>query len=193
VSIRPQIDRHRALVVASRLALLGGVLAAWQFLPGSIISESSLSRPSHVFGAVRDLVQSGTVFRPLWLTTYEVAVGVAIGAIAGVTVAVILHTVRPVEWVLEPILAVLYAIPKIVLISLFILWFGIQHKAVIALVVSFAFFIVFYSARGGLESVDPRQREALQLLGAGRLRLARLLLLPTIVPSIYVGLRIAIK
>ena len=179
-------------VPAGRVVFLAAILALWQWLPKSVVHESILSRPDQVAEQLWEFISSGDFFTPLSLTAYEVFVGVAIGAGVGVALAVLMYSVSAARWLLTPIVDIAYAIPKVILISLFILWFGIEHKSVIAFVVSWAVFIFFYAARQGLAEVDRDQRNALLLLGASRLQLLRLLLYPAVLPSLLTGFRLAL-
>ena len=91
--------------------------------------------------------------------------------------------------VFEPLLAGLFAIPLIVFLPLFILFFGIGMESKIAFGASYAFFPIALNTIGGISQVDPRFVTVARSMGANDAQLFRRVLLPAALPVIVTGLR----
>ncbi len=185
--------RDWALAYGLPAAVIFALLAIWQWLPPSVIPVDLTSRPTEVVSRLVELFTSGEVLNDLWATTKQVLIGTIIGGTAGVLLALFsLAIPRHVRLVVNPVVEIGYSIPKPVLISLFILWLGIDDGTKIALVVSFVFFIFYFNAREGLASVSHAPVEALALMGASRLQIWRLYYLPALRQHLVAALRLAL-
>ncbi|MFC0530552.1 ABC transporter permease [Phytohabitans kaempferiae] len=182
----------RLRIILIRVGLVAGLLLLWQALPGNIVPVDLVGRPSQVLVDIWDLFATGTIFPDLWATTYEMLLGSVIALPAGVVVAALTVALPPLAWLLRPILAVLYAIPKVVLLSVFVLVLGIGSQSKIGLVVSFVAFVYYLYTVRGLRDVDEDRAVALRRFGAGPLFIARALTLPTAVPHLLAAFRTAI-
>ena len=180
-------------VAVVRIAVVAIATAMWQLAPADVLSPRLASRPTDVGARIWELLTSWEFYHPhLTSTTYEMAAGLLIGAPVGILLAVIFEGSKPLRWLFEPIMLVLYAIPKVVLISLFILWFGIESRSKVALVLSFVVFIFYVGMRQALREQDPDRRLALALMGAGPLFRLRCLTIPSSVPHLISSLRLAV-
>lgn len=93
--------------------------------------------------------------------------------------------------VLSPFLSAVFATPRLALIPLFILWFGIGDGSKLALVASVIFFLIFYSTFAGVKDVDSQLIERMKLMRAGRSSIIRKAVLPSATSLIIEGLRIS--
>jgi ABC-type nitrate/sulfonate/bicarbonate transport system permease component len=137
------------------------------------------------------MIASGQLLSATLATAYAVSIGLLLGAPVGIGLA-IAASFRWLNWLLDPLITMGYGIPKVALVSLFILLLGINIQTKVALVFSFVTFVYFYNARQALLEVDPNRRTALRLMGASWSSLARLLVLPSATPHLYAATRIAI-
>jgi NitT/TauT family transport system permease protein len=182
---------YRLLVVGVRLVLLGGILVAWHSVPESVVPSYAVGRPVEVASALLSLLVSGSLLTALVATSSSVMLGMLVGAPAGIGLALAM-SIRPIRWLLHPLVTIAYAIPKVGLISLFIMWLGISQQSHIALVTSFVMFVYFYGTRQALAEIDQDKLAALILMGAKPLTIMRLLLLPASAPHLYAATRIAL-
>jgi ABC-type nitrate/sulfonate/bicarbonate transport system permease component len=116
---------------------------------------------------------------------------VVIGGIAGIALAAA-TSFRVTRWLLDPLITVGYAIPKIGLISVYIILLGVNTASHIALVASTIIFVYFLAMRQALVEVDEAYLNAFRLLGASRLRIGMSLVLPTAIPHLLGASRIAV-
>jgi ABC-type nitrate/sulfonate/bicarbonate transport system permease component len=96
------------------------------------------------------------------------------------------------RWLLGPAISLLYAIPKVGLIAVFVILLGVERSSHVALVVSAVLFVYFYAIRQGIEEVNEDQLNALRGMGAGPLTVLRKLILPSAIPQLLGATRIAL-
>jgi NitT/TauT family transport system permease protein len=94
--------------------------------------------------------------------------------------------------VLRPFLVAFYAIPKIALAPLIVMWFGLATLPKVILAAAFVFFVVFMTTVAGVHEVNPRLVDLFRVMGAGRRALLLRLVLPGTVPYLLTGLRLAV-
>ena len=118
-------------------------------------------------------------------------IGLGIGAVLGVAVALLFGWNRYIRAFLAPTLVAAKSIPVLALIPIFILWFGIGEKSIIPFVTVGCFFIVVVVSIEAIANVPQAYLWAASSLGASPARLYTRVVLPAIVPGIIGGLRIA--
>lgn len=185
--------RWRVTVYAVRLACIVVVLVLWQVFAGgprSVLPADAVSRPTAIWSAFWQLASSGQLASGLAATGVAVLYALLIAAPLGVLLAA-LTLVRPVRWILEPVVTIAYAIPNVSLITIFILALGVSVRAHVALVVSAALFVYYFSARQAILEVEREKVESLRMMGANPLKIARLLVLPSAVTYLLSATRIA--
>jgi len=122
----------------------------------------------------------------------EIVLGFLLGAGAGALLAYLIAPLRIVWDVLDPFLMALYAIPKVALAPLFIVWFGIGTDMKVLLAAVTVFFIVFLNTAAGVHEVDRGLIDAVRLMGGGRRDIALKVTLPASMTGLLTGLRISI-
>lgn len=181
---------ERAVVSAGIIALGAGALLFWQFALGSIVNTRYVSTPLDVVRSLLILIDSGDLLRHIRATMTEAAAGYVIGLGVGLVGAFLLLTTRRGYEVLEPYLLAFYAIPKIALAPLFIMWFGLDLAPKILLAALMVFFIVFMNTIAGVRAIDRGLVDVVRVLGARRLQLLRAVLLPAAAPAIMAAVRV---
>lgn len=180
------------LVVAGlRIFLVAIVCALWQLAPNGWVPRDAVGQPSSVASSLWALLKSGALATALGSTLLAVLYAMIIGAVLGIVLGI--FSSMPVgRWLLGPAISVLYAIPKVGLITVFIILIGVGRSSHVALVVSAVMFVYFYAIRQGIEEVREDLTNALRGMGAGRLTLLRKLILPSAVPQLLGATRIAL-
>jgi NitT/TauT family transport system permease protein len=179
-------------VAVGRALLIAAILGLWAYAAGRWIDHDTVSDPLAVLAALRGLVVTGRLWPDLWQTVMEVVAGYLAGATAGALFASLFALAPAVERVLRPFLIAVYAIPKIALAPLIVMWFGLGIAPKIILAGAFVFFIVFMNAVAGIESVNPHHVNIVRVMGAGRFAVLRKIVLPTAVPFLVLGMRLAV-
>ncbi len=189
--------RHRSDLRADRAIVYGGIAAVgiglllfWQFGMGFIVNQRYISTPLEVAGSLIERVGSGDLPRHIAATMTAAGGGYIIGIVVGLVGAFLLLMTRRGYEVLEPFLLAFYAIPKIALAPLFIMWFGLALTPKLMLAALMVFFIVFMNTVSGVRNVDRGLVDVARVLGAGRLQLIRKVMLPAAAPSIMAAIRV---
>ncbi|QCH24105.1 ABC transporter permease [Mycobacteroides salmoniphilum] len=158
-------------------------LVSWELAATLWLDPFFYSKPSLIWARLVEWFTTGTQFGSIWLqifTTVEEAVlGFLIGTVAGVTLGVLLGRSRYWSEVLAPFIKALNAVPRIVLASLFIIWFGLGLSSKVATVVVLVFFAVFFNAFTGAREVDGNVINNARILGASPTRILTSIVLPS--------------
>jgi NitT/TauT family transport system permease protein len=179
-------------VAIGRALLIGAVLLLWGYASGRWIDHQSVSNPISVLRALYHLIETGRLWPDLWHTVLEVVAGYFFGLVAAVLVASLFAIFPSLEQAMRPILIAIYSIPKVALAPLIIMWFGLGIAPKIILAGGFVFFIVFMNLVAGIESVNRNHINIVRVMGADRVTILRKIVLPTAVPFLFLGLRLAI-
>jgi ABC-type nitrate/sulfonate/bicarbonate transport system permease component len=188
----PRLTSRRSVLVGiARVATIVVLLAIWQFAPNHLVPTIAVSRPSSVVHSFGHLISTGELFRATWATARQVLYALVIGAVIGIALAV-LTSVPIGRWLLGPLISATYAIPKVGLISFYILLLGVNTKAHVVFVIGFVLFAYYFPLRDAFEDIDQEKLTALRLMGAGPLSAFRILVIPSAVPHLYTASRIAV-
>jgi ABC-type nitrate/sulfonate/bicarbonate transport system permease component len=169
------------LIAAWEAAVRGGVLDARFFPP-----------PSLVLATFGRLVADGTLVRHTAVSVVRVLGGFTIGASGGIVAGLLLGTVRPLRVALDPVVSALYVLPKVAILPLVMLIFGLGETSKIAIVAIATFFIVIINTTAAVVGVEPIYVEAGRAFGARRLDMFAHIVLPGALPAIFTGLRLAL-
>jgi NitT/TauT family transport system permease protein len=121
----------------------------------------------------------------------ETLIGFAVGVVLGVLLGLLLGRITPLARVFGVYIGTLNSVPRIVLGSVFVIWFGLGMGSKIALAVVLVFFSVFFNAFQGARDVDPQLIAHARMLGAGRATVLGQVVLPSAFSWIIASLRVA--
>ena len=175
-----------------RLALVVVLLVLWEIAADRWIDITFISRPSDIVGRLGDWVSDGTLWTNTWITVQEIVYGFLLGAAAGVLAGFVLASLSFVYRVLDPFMMALYAIPKVALAPLFIVWFGIGMHMKVLLAAATVFFLVFINTAAGVREVDRGLVDAVRLMGGGRWHVIRKVVVPSSMTGVLTGLKVAV-
>ena len=145
--------------------------------------------PSRILATLFALSETGELWTHIWVTLWRVLVGFVIGAAAGIVLGALSGSSPTVRRLLDPTLQALRAIPSIAWVPLFILWLGIFEASKVALIAVGVFFPVYLGIAGAILSVDRKLVEVGHVFRLSRVRLARRILLPAVLPEALIALR----
>lgn len=107
-------------------------------------------------------------------------------------VGIAMGTLGPLYRIFEPLITGLYSLPKVALIPLLVLWFGITIHSKIALAAILVFFLVFYNTFTGVRTIDRSLLQVVQVMGASRFQSFFYIVIPAALSSILLGLRVSL-
>jgi NitT/TauT family transport system permease protein/putative hydroxymethylpyrimidine transport system permease protein len=174
----------------SPVLLFAAAILAWQGVASTNwFDDLTLASPTEVAGSLWN--DSGLLFDSLAVTLTEVAVGLALSVALGAACAIGMHLFRPLHEAAYPLLVGSQAIPVVVVAPLFIIAFDYGLWPKVAIVALVCFFPVTVNLMDGLRSVAPEQLKLMRSLGASRLQTLWKIELPSALPNLFSGLKIA--
>ena len=188
--VEPATPRERW---TTRLAQAGFVLCLLGLWFGSTnfwgVSPILLPKPQLVFAELMDILRSGEYVGDLLVTLTELAAAFAISMSLGLLVGFGVSLSPALVKVFEPLIAGVYAIPIILFLPLYVLFFGLGLSSKIALGATISFFPIVLNTIAGFISVDQICVTAARSMGAGPSKLVRHVLIPGAFPVVLTGLR----
>ncbi|BCY09840.1 ABC transporter permease [Actinoplanes sp. L3-i22] len=192
--IRKPIDRRTKMWLVRSLVVVFW-LGSWELAATHWIDPFFYSKPSAIGARLGDWFTTGTAFGSVWtqlfITLEEAVLGFAIGAVAGVVLGILLGRARFVAEVAAPFIKAANAVPRIVLASLFIIWFGLGLTSKVATAVVLVFFAVFFNAFQGAREVDRNLVNNARILGASRAQVLTSIVVPSATSWIFASLHAA--
>jgi NitT/TauT family transport system permease protein len=157
------------------------------------ITSLTLPKPSDVLATFVELWNSGLLFKHLGPSLSRLAVGAAIGASFGIGVGVLIGLFSYIRAGLVPLVAAIFPIPKIALLPLFVIWFGIDETSKYALIAFGTFTPTVVATYGAVDNVDRSLIRMGQSFGLSWFSIVRKIVLPGAMPGILSGLRISLS
>jgi NitT/TauT family transport system permease protein len=127
----------------------------------------------------------------IWISLYRVTISMLIGTVAGTVLGLILGRSPKLDLIGEPLLYVLYPVPKIVFVPVLLVILGLGTAPAVALIATVIFFQTLVTARAAAKSINPDLVQSVRSLGASKLDIARHVVVPSALPSIFTALRIS--
>ena len=157
-----------------------------------IISNLTLPRPSEVLVTFGDLWNTGLLWKHLVPSVTRLVVGGTVGASAGIAIGILIGLFTLIRGGLVPLVAAVFPIPKIALLPLFVIWFGIDEGSKYALIAFGTFTPTVVATYGAVDNVDRGLIRMGQSFGLTWLSIVRKIVLPGALPGILSGLRISL-
>src|SRR3954447_1171859 len=168
------------------------VLVIWEVVVAAGLLRSSLmSSPSRIVAAGIADFTSVVIWPHIGTSLLEWGVGFGLALVTAIPLGLALGMFRRIEYLIDPWLSALYATPTVALVPLIILLFGVGLNSKFAVVFLEAFVVLVVSAVNGTHSADKRHLDIARSFGASRGLTFRSVILPSSVPFIITGIRIA--
>jgi NitT/TauT family transport system permease protein len=189
---RAYAQRRRKIQIA-RVGVAVVFLAAWEILTQLEIADVFFfGQPSGIINQIWRWVTRGTAQGALWeqiaVTLEETILGFLIGVVLGVVLGVLLGRNRDLADVFGPYIKAANSMPRVVLGSMFIIWFGLGLPSKVALAVVLVFFVVFFNAFQGVREVDRNLIANARILGASPRRVTSDVIIPSALSWIIASL-----
>lgn len=175
-------------------ALSVGVFIAiwWIYVAVKHVPAYILPSPPKVWNSLEKMFVKGTVYPHLWTTTYEVILGFVIGAFLGIVLGYIFIKIDALKTMLMPYLIFLQTAPKIALVPLFVIWFGIGLVSKVVLIISMVLFPVLSGMMLGLESIPPDVRNLMKILKASKWQIFSQVEMQYSLPALFASMKVGI-
>lgn len=181
-------QRHEAVILGGSAVVL--TIAVWQALwAAGKISPLFLSGPSAIVKQFRYGVTQGTLLADMRYSGTNFVLGFAAALFAGVSFGIVIGWYRRVRLIFDPFLNALYATPRIAMVPMIIIWFGVGMWSKVFIVFISAFFPILVNTVGGVRNMDRDLLRAARAFCASDWQIFTTLALPGSVPFILTGVR----
>ncbi len=167
-------------------------LGLWQVgVMTGYIEARFFPAPSAIAAKLWQLLGEAQFWRDMGYSLQRVAIGFAMGALPGVLLGLAMGMFKPVRSVFQPLVAGLYPLPKIAILPLIMLVFGLGEMSKYVVVAIGVFFIMVINTMGGVLNIPRIYFDVPANLNAPRWRIYLTVGLPGALPGIFTGFRLA--
>lgn len=174
---RQRVDH--LITILFRVFIIIAFFGLWEL--GSytgFLSEFLVSKPTAIFDLFITYMKSGELLKHVSISLYETFLGLAIGTISGLIIAIVLYLFPKAYEILDPYLVVLNALPKTALAPVLIIWIGTGVKGIVAVSVTLSIVVTIISAYTYFIGVDKEKVRMLKTMNANKLQILTKLVLP---------------
>jgi len=176
------------LKLLTNILLYSFILIVWQ-----IFSFKFLPGPIEIIEAFVLLLQNSTYWWDVYYSLLRFTTGVGFGLLLGALLGVTLGMFNSVKSVVFPIISLLYPIPKIALLPLFLIWFGFGEFPKMLLVFMGAFLPIIITTYSATVRIPESLVDASYVCGGSKFHTLKHVIFPYILPTIITNSRIAIS
>jgi ABC-type nitrate/sulfonate/bicarbonate transport system permease component len=167
------------------------VISLWEYF-GRRINPILFTYPSAIAQAFVSLVASGELQSYMTSSLLVLTYASILAIVVGVLLGVVMGRYAIVEWAADVYVSALYSTPMVAVVPLIVLWFGFKIPAKVVIVFSFMVFPVLLNTFEGVRNVDRNLQEVARSFCSSEGQLWRHLIIPSAVPFIVAGIRLAI-
>lgn len=157
----------------------------------SIIDVRLFSAPSLIIKSMIPLITSGELLYNTFTSVKRIILGLLLGALPGIIIGLSMGLFPLVRSVLKPIVAAAFPIPKIAIMPLILLVFGLGETSKIVIIALGVFFLVVINTMAGVLNIDQIYLDVAQNFGASRKNFYLTVALPGALPTIFAGIKVA--
>ncbi|OJX67073.1 MAG: nitrate ABC transporter permease [Micrococcales bacterium 73-13] len=171
------------------ISITVGLLLWW--LASSLLGPYIMPSPWATVVGLGELSDRGTLWPSIGASMFRIITGWTIGLVVGAPIGILMGRIRLVRNFLDPYVEILRFIPAIALVTVMVVWFGIGEQSKIALIVYTSIFVVVISTTDATLRISNDKVLAARSLGAGNTQVLWTVVLPSAVPGIITGARLA--
>jgi ABC-type nitrate/sulfonate/bicarbonate transport system permease component len=175
----------------ARIGPLLAVLLAWQAI-AAVSGLEFLLGPFEVAKHFFAALGNRELYDNIGASLSRALPGFAIGSALGMALGLAAGVARSLDRALSPVVFLTYPVPKIVMLPLFMIWFGIGDLSKVLIIALACFYPVFINAYYGARATQKVLVWSAMNMGAGRWRLFRRVVVPSALPQIFAGLRVSL-
>ena len=172
--------KEKRKVLICQLLLLVGFIILWEVLANlKIINTFLFSKPSNIYHLFVTYIQNGELLRHVGVSVYETLLGLVIGTVLGIFIAILLWWSEKLSKILDPFLVVLNALPKTALAPIIIVWAGAGISGIVVTAVTISVVVTILSAYNYFTNVDEEKVKMLKSFGANKGQILFKLIIPS--------------
>jgi ABC-type nitrate/sulfonate/bicarbonate transport system permease component len=177
----------------ARLMVVAALLVLWELAARFVVDPLFLSPPSTVIMSLGKVFGTRGVPAALQLTLFELAVAFVLAVAIGLVLGLAIGLQPFIRRSFYPIVLLLYGMPQVTVLPLFILLFGIGAASKIAFGVTHGVFPVIVTVVAGVQNLKPILLVSARSMGASRWQIFRYVIFPHMVPSFFAGMRLGMS
>jgi NitT/TauT family transport system permease protein len=178
---------------ARQLLALAILLVVWEAAArAGMLNPLFVPSPKGIWNALYELFSDGRIWPHLEATFTAALGGLVLGILVGILLGIVGALVPVVAELLEPVMTLLNAIPRVILAPLFVIWLGIGLASKVALSFILVAVLIFFTVYTGIRQVDRRLVERIITLGGGPWDLVRHVYLPSVTAWILGNMKVAV-
>lgn len=166
-------------------------MVIWEYF-GRQMDPIFMAPPSAIYSAFVELVESGALQKAMAESLWPFLVGLVLTIVVGIAIGIAIAQWRTLEYIIDPFVNALYAIPRIALVPLIILWAGLEFTGKVSILVSIAVFPIIVNTYAGIRDVRGSMLEIGRAYGATDSQIFFKIVLPAAVPFIMAGVRLSV-
>lgn len=187
------MKRRRAIELTLTFAGPVLLLLIWEILSRTkTIDPLFWPPPSSLWGTTKTLFTEKDLLGDITISLFRILGGFLIGSIPGILIGLAMGLFWPVRIFLMPLASAIYAVPKIAILPLVIIMFGIGELSKVMIVAISIFFLVALNTMSGVLAIDSQYHDVARNLGASRWELFATVALPGSLPAIFTGMRLSL-
>jgi len=178
---------ERGLSVMSPILLL----ALWEFGAAvGWIDTRFFPAPSAIFAEARNMIVSGELWKHCSISLQRIAIGFCLGAVPGVVIGLAMGLFSPIRAIIQPLVDATFPIPKIAVLPLFIMVFGLGEESKYAIIATAVIYLVLINTVAGVRNIDAIYLDVGKNFGASRWMMFVDVALPGALPLVVAGLKL---
>ena len=189
-AVRRFLHRHPGV---ARLGVVILIFVVWEIAARTFMDPLFVSPPSRVFTSLGSVWDTSGVPAALRITFFELAVAFAIAVVTGLAAGLAIGLQPFARRSLMPIVLLVYGLPQITILPLFILFFGIGPPSKIAFGVTHGVFPIVITVVAGVQNLKPILLTSARSMGASRWQTFRYVIFPHMIPSFFAGMRLGMS
>jgi NitT/TauT family transport system permease protein len=186
------MDRQEFMIkVVSPAAFTIGLFVVWEVVCRAFsVPMTILPAPSVIFAAL--LEYRAPIIENSWVTLWTTLVGFAMATVFGLLLGIAVGWHKAIYAGIYPLLVGFNSVPKVAVVPVLILWFGLGEVPAILTAFLISFFPVVVNVATGLATTEPELEDVLRALGASKLDIMRKVGVPRSLPYFFGSLKVAI-
>jgi len=180
----------RRLLMAS--ISIGFALLLWHLSVGTLFNPALVPTPEQTFSKAWRMMLTGELFMHVAVSMRRVLVGYAVGCVVGIAVGALIGRVRIVRELADPLLELIRPISPVAIVPLAMLWFGIGELSKFFVIIYATVIIVLLNTAAGVSRTPVTRIRAARCLGASEYEVFVKIILPSAVPYVLTGMRVAL-
>lgn len=165
-------------------------LGLWEFVvEQGIVSRFVLPSPTDIFSILKS--ERKILLEHLYVTLFEALVGLSLGIIVGITVAILMERFELIKRIMYPVIILTQTVPTIAIAPLLVLWLGYDILPKVVLIVLTTFYPVAVGVFEGFQSIDEDYIALLDSMGAREFQIFKYLKIPATASNFFSALKIS--